>query len=545
MVRAAAAALLTLAIATPAQARERAPGAPGAKQTWAGPDKEGFGTSAGRRSRVWFTLDAAHATEVFYPDLFHPAARGIDFWVDGRRERGRAAAGQSDPASPTYRQTIVNARWRLRKSYVTDPKRQTLLVRVRLDSLDGKAHRLVVRYDPSLYASGNDDVGWTRGDALLAHDRHAASALVARPVFGRTSSGYAGSSAGRLSHPYDALRPGNVVQTAQTPVTGQGAHRTMTLALGFGLRASLALDQAHDSLRAGFTKVAAAYAAGWRAWRARLHPLPGAAVPHTAQYETSLQMLHASEDKAAPGAFAPAPRRSPRARVQYDAATALLLAGDVDAADRALDVLLDRFPDSPWGPVLAWELARADRDTWRAVRAPADFLLGHDPGTAPGALAASVAGLVCAADLARRNDERTLAARYDRLADRRQAKALRPASDPGFLELARLGVRPAGDPVVAASAARVAARPALTWAEVGARGEYELASGRSAASALAALAGAAHDGGPMPDKLGGKGAAAPSARSHAQFVRLAWDAEAGRVLEQPSIVASRYAGGTP
>ena len=31
-------------------------------------------------------------------------------------------------------------------------------------------------------------------------------------------------------------------------------------------------------------------------------------------------------------------------------------------------------------------------------------------------------------------------------------------------------------------------------------------------------------------------------RAAAQFVRLAWDARAGRVLEQPSIVAQRYGG---
>ena len=38
--------------------------------------------------------------------------------------------------------------------------------------------------------------------------------------------------------------------------------------------------------------------------------------------------------------------------------------------------------------------------------------------------------------------------------------------------------------------------------------------------------------------------ATPLAWTHAQFIRLAWDARAGRVLEQPAVVARRY-GGTP
>ena len=37
--------------------------------------------------------------------------------------------------------------------------------------------------------------------------------------------------------------------------------------------------------------------------------------------------------------------------------------------------------------------------------------------------------------------------------------------------------------------------------------------------------------------------ATPLAWSHAQFVRLAWSIDAGHPVEQPAIVAARYAGG--
>jgi len=37
--------------------------------------------------------------------------------------------------------------------------------------------------------------------------------------------------------------------------------------------------------------------------------------------------------------------------------------------------------------------------------------------------------------------------------------------------------------------------------------------------------------------------ATPLAWTHAQFIRLAWDVQAGRILEQPAVVADRYHAG--
>src|SRR3954463_10428245 len=178
---------LLLALPATAAARRQGPGAPGAKGRWAPAGQDGFGTSATRASHVWFTLRAASMTEVYYPDLSHPSATSLQLFVDGKVEGGRASVAQADPASLTYRQTVATSKWRLTKTYVTDPDRMTVLVRVRFEAPDGKGHRGAVRYRPSLYNDGNDDVGWTRGHVMLAHDSRIAGALVARPAFGRTS----------------------------------------------------------------------------------------------------------------------------------------------------------------------------------------------------------------------------------------------------------------------------------------------------------------------------------------------------------------------
>src|SRR5262249_6232918 len=210
-------------------------------------------------SRVWFTLRAKEMTEVYYPDLKHPSIRDLTFVVGNQGESaGKAKVARVD-GSLTYTQTLETKRWQLSKTYVTDPKRATVLIKVRRPSLAARPPRLSLGRDPQLYNDGRDDVAWTRGPALLSHDHHMAAALVARPAFGRTSSGFAGHDNDLLEHEYDALRPGNVVQAARTQVTGLSGHRDLTLALAFGSRATVALNAARASLHTGFDAVAQSY----------------------------------------------------------------------------------------------------------------------------------------------------------------------------------------------------------------------------------------------------------------------------------------------
>jgi len=644
MLRALAASIVLALACAPAYARDRAPGAPGDAPDWTAADKHGFGTSATRVSRVWFTLRAKQMTEVYYPDLKHPSIRDLTFVIGGQGESAGDAKVTRADGSLTYTQTVETRRWHLTKTYVTDPKRATVLIKVRLLSLDAKPHRLSLRLDPQLYNDGRDDVAWTRGHALLSHDPHMAAALVARPALGRTSSGFAGHDNDLLGHEYDALRPGNVVQAARTRVTGLSGHRDLTLALAFGSRATVALHAAQASLRTGFDEVTEAYARGWASYRARLSGAPAGA---PAAYETSVLVLHALEDKAKPGQFIASPSMpwaygkltanggNPRSsayhvvrvRDLYQVATAELAAGDRNAAIRALKVMLEQDPEpldeAALPVVLAWQLGRFDGATWRRARRLADKIAKDGPvsvdrwggveGYSPATLAAEIAALVCAADLAVRNGDGTRGSSYTRTADEWAAKVKdwtattngplssnayflrtspdgkpnddtadeRRAVDAGFLELVRLGVLKADDPVVTNSLAITDDRlkghrytgddygeqrdggpwdpdsdntlgrlwPLLT----GERGEYELAAGRPAAAQLAALAASANDGGMLPEQIwdsrapstkagGGTRSATPFGWAHAQLVRLAWSAAAGRPIERPGIVACHYAG---
>ena len=147
-------------LALPGAARAAdAPGAPGEVATWTEGDKDGFGTAAGTASKTWLTLDDGALTEVYAPDLGTPSVRDLQFVVtDGRsfaereREDARHTTRLADPRSLTYRQvnTARSGRWRITKTYVTDPRRAAVLVDVRLESLTGRPYKLYALLDPAL-----------------------------------------------------------------------------------------------------------------------------------------------------------------------------------------------------------------------------------------------------------------------------------------------------------------------------------------------------------------------------------------------------------
>ncbi|HEX5900671.1 MAG TPA: glycoside hydrolase family 15 protein [Solirubrobacteraceae bacterium] len=706
------AALVALAIAVlvPAAAgaaqSSTAPGAPGAKAFWTPANKQGFGTSTTMQSKLWHTLQGGELTEVYYPDLSTPALRDLQLIVtDGRTftDRESDATNQHvqlvDKHSLTYRQvnTAKSGRYRIVKTYVTDPARNALLVDVRFQSLTGRPYQVYAYVDPSLSNDGNDDSGTTSHGALLTQDATAGSALVAEPSFGRTSTGYLDASDGwvdlrddhRMDWQYRSSPAGNVVQTAQTQLDGR-RHQHLQLALGFGANAGTALSTARASLQRGFARVAGAYADGWHRYLGSLKREPASAKRYGDEYDISVMTLAAHEDKANRGAFVASPTmpwvwgtglETPSgvyhavwSRDLYQIVTAMLAAGDRGAADRALTYLFDRQqkPDGSfwqntlvdgtphWSKVqedevafpivLAWQLGRDDAATYHEhVKRAADYIVATGPktqqdrwenqdGWSPGTIAAEVAGLVCAADLARKAGDEESAKLYEKTADLWQngveastATSNGPYStqpyylrltkdgnpndgstysigdggprdadertvvDPSFLELVRLGVKRPKDQTIVNSIAVVDQEIAVDtpngrfWHRfnfdgygetkqggpwdisapdtgttfgrawpifAGERGEYNLTAGVSANDQLAAMAGAANEGGLIPEQVWddqppsgspgfppGEGtlSATPLAWSHAQFVRLAWSIQAGHPVEQPSVVACRYA----
>jgi glucoamylase len=603
--------------------------------------------------------------------------------------------------SLTYRliNTAKSGAWRITKTFVTDPARSSVLEDVRFESLTGMAYQLYLLHDVALSMTGNDDTGRSGdGGALLSSDGTNASAVVTSPALGKTSSGYLGTSDGwtdlasdhAMDWSYDATAPGNVVQTGRVKVNGLQNHERFTVSIGFGSTESAALSTAQASLSRGFAAARTAYDAGWAGYLGSLKPVPASASGWSTEWKVSAMVLAASEDKTVRGGFVAAPNRAWAwsnslqflavyhavwSRDLYQIATGLLAIGDDAAANRALDFLwtvqqradgsfpqnsrLDGTPvfgdlqmdEVAFPIVLAHQLGRTGSADWAHVKKSADYVVAHGPrtpqerwenatGYSPATIAAEIAGLVCAADIATKNNESASAATYLAKADEWQqgvesmtATKTGPYSsspyylritanghpdsgdqmqvsdggplideryvvDPSFLDLVRLGVKRADDPVITNSVKVVDDQlsyqtangrfwhrasfdgygekadgsqwePTPTgshqtigrgWPLLGGeRGEYELLRGGMQATAAGRLdtMGRASDDeshlmaeqvwdlnppAPGPGFVPGEPtfSATPLAWTHAQFLRLAASVDKGAPVETPNVVACRY-----
>jgi glucoamylase len=460
----------------PAAAQERVvPGAPGTIPTWMPGNKEAVGTSTSTESHVWFTLQGGVLSEVLYPRLDMAAVRSMEFAVSD----GKAVWLESkdmlhsieriDGNALLYRQTSrdLSGRFEISKTYATDPAHDTLLIDVTFRG--GQEFALYVLYNPTLKNSAMGDTGYDQNGALITEKPGMASALLSSAGFQQITNGFAGTSDGytdlllhqKLDWLYERADNGNLVQSAKLA----GTH--FTLALAFGLTARSAIENARASLQRGFSSVSAQYAEGWHAYTQTLRRVNA---KHETEFRLSAMVLKAHEDKTFRGAMiasmsvpwgfsvkADTPTvagyRLVWARDLYEIATGLLAAGDRDAAERAVNYLFSvqqkpdgSFPQNSWldgkpfgtalqmdevsYPILlAWQLGKDDADTWlKHIRPAAEFVANNGPitqqerweelpGYSPSTIAAEIAALICAADIARKNEAADDSARYIKTAD--------------------------------------------------------------------------------------------------------------------------------
>jgi len=499
---------------------------------------------------------------------------------------------------------------------------------------------------------------------------------------------------GRIDRGYERAVDGNVVQVAKIPPEYSGnlyeqalgysetSDAEFTVALGFGREAHEALRNARQSLFKGFTATRAEYEQGWHGY---VRTLRHVAPKYQKRFNMAAMVLKAHEDKTYRGAMVAsltvpwgggANANEPNvggyhtvwARDLYEVATAFNAIGDHAAALRALNYLFTvqqksdgSFPQNSWlngrpaggglqmdevayPLILAYQLGRTDNETWvKHVKPAADFIVRKGPATpqerweeeagySPSTIAAEIAGLVCAAEIARRNHDEASAKTYLATADEWARKVDRWTAttsgvygdknyylritennnpddgarleinsnggtydereivDAGFLELVRLGIKRADDPLVIKSLGVVdkvievqtpngaawyrynhdaygeradggrydaqAGRGRLWTLLTGERGEYELARGLKelARKRLDEMMKFANEGGMIPEQIWdkpespspelrfgkGTGSATPLAWATAQFIRLAINLQAGRNLDTPDIVAARY-----
>jgi glucoamylase len=564
-----------------------APGAPGKDAEWAAAGKQGIGTSNTLQSKVWFTLQGGSLTEVFYPTADMPNVHFLEFVVvnpasrkvETEREDATSQVRILSDRALVFNQvtTAKNNRWKIVKTYVTDPRRNTVLIDTQFETPD-KTLQLYVYFDPSLNNSGMHDSAWSERDALLAKDGDKFSALVVSGGFAEMSNGFYQVSdgldqlkqSGRIVSAYGRADNGNVAQLGRIKSRGR-----VTVALSFGHSAEDALNAARGSLKTGFQVCRRQYE---QSWLNIVHSLPPVDVKYQRQFNIAAMVLQAHEDKTFRGATV-ASLSSPWihgaaanepgvggyhlvwARDLYQVATAYLVLGDQASAARALDYLftVQQRPDGSvpqiswidgrtvgdaiqmdevsYPLILAYQLDRMDAKTYRHVKLSADYLVAKGPvtrqerweeksGYSPATIAAEIAGLVCAAELAKLNRDEASATKYLAVADQwaekveswtattngsygdgnyylRLTQKGRPNAgdrielnnnggnadereivDPSFLELVRLGIKSPNDPLIEKSLRvidqliRVRTPPGEAWYRYVRDGYGEMIDGR-------------------------------------------------------------------
>jgi glucoamylase len=288
----------------------------------------------------------------------------------------------------------------------------------------------------------------------------------------------------RLDHTYDQAGPGNIVQVGRIPgINGRPGHRVAKLSLGFGRTPATARRTAHAAAATPFGTTQRRYDHGWHAWLRSLKPVPHSAAGIRREYLASALVVAAAEDKRHRGAFVASPTSpwvwgdevpdlsSPSgayhlvwARDAYQFGTALWAMGDRSAVRRMVHWLftVQQKPDGSFPqnsdvsgkpvwtglqldevalPIVLAHLSGSDgRRLYAHVKKAADFLVDfvdpdtgrHAPftpqerwenqsGYSPNTIAAEIAGLVCAADMARHHGDRASARHWLRVADRWKA----------------------------------------------------------------------------------------------------------------------------
>jgi glucoamylase len=359
--------------------------------------------------------------------------------------------------------------YRIEKSVIADPHQPTVLVHAKVVAPKKVLARLrlFVLLAPHLGVGGRGNSG--RRVSVVGREVLVASkggewlALGASTPFLRTSCGFAGSSDGwqdlhrhkGMRYEFDSATDGNIALTGEIDIRGSSE---FTLGLAFGNSQHCASTALFQSLGIPYSDHLDRFVRQWQRACPHIDSLDEAAGDEGVLYHVSHSLLRAHEDKTYAGAIVASlsiPWGQHRGdediggyhlvwtRDLCNSATGLLAAGDRDTPLRALIYLATsqqedggfyqnfwingepywrgiQLDEVAFPAILAWRLARAralkDFDPLPLVLGAARYLVMNGPATqqerweensgySPSTLAAEIAALVCAADLARESGD--------------------------------------------------------------------------------------------------------------------------------------------
>jgi len=373
----------------------------------------------------------------------------------------------SEALGVRYVNADPEGRYSITKDIICDPHHGVVLTNVSVEGHEDLLPRLRIYalLAPHLDRGGAGNTARAVDIAgqklLLAWKNNWSLAMAASCGFSRVSCGFVGSSDGwqdlmdnfHMDWEFGSATNGNVAILGEVAL--QGA-REFTLAIGVGNSLHTALQKTVSSLSVPFERSRGRFIEQWKR-AANPEWLASKAGDGGRLMRASHNVLLAHEDKSYPGAFV-ASASIPWGQVKSDddlggyhlvwtrdmvqTASALLACGRAETARRALVYLactqqpnggfaqnfwIDGTPywtgqqldEVAFPIILAWRLWKADglgdMDIFPFIERAAGFLVRHAPithqerweenaGYSPSTLAAVIAGLVCAAEIARAHD---------------------------------------------------------------------------------------------------------------------------------------------
>ena len=353
----AAAAPAGAASSAAAQPAVTAPGGPGTMSYFDLARKDCVGTARNTGSKVWYTVAGGVLSDVYEPTIDNTNVATLQYIVtDGAtftdlqtRDMTYTVAADRSGMACTVTASDASHGYRLVTTYLTDPARDTVLMKTRLESLPGshtalsKLH-VYARLDAHVNGDGGGSNGGSNQNAggntgtidtstgspvPVVYSTNTVTQAVNRsyavPTYmalrpssaaAAASVGYAGTASDGLTQldtahsltSYDSAPDGHI--TATEDVTPRRGNQ-VTLALGFGRTQAAAIATAGASLARPFGQVEQDYTSGWAAYDRGLRrppsSYPGLSRPQAAdlqrRYYLSANVIKASEDKTYPGAI--------------------------------------------------------------------------------------------------------------------------------------------------------------------------------------------------------------------------------------------------
>src|SRR3989441_7089314 len=140
--------------------------------------KDCLGTARNSTSKVWFTIANGVLSDVYFPTVDNTNVETMQFIVtDGQtftdlQTRDMTYTVQA-PNAPALECRVISTaksgRYRITTDYLTDPSRNSVVMRTHFEALQGdnRNYHVYLRYDPSLNGNGGGGSGNGGGDSGL------------------------------------------------------------------------------------------------------------------------------------------------------------------------------------------------------------------------------------------------------------------------------------------------------------------------------------------------------------------------------------------